>query len=115
MGKVEIGKLGEVQAVDFLKNQGFKIIETNFRSKFGEIDIIAVENNTLVFVEVKSRSSRMFGLPEEAVGYRKLVHLQKTAAHFRLNRQYLPESERIDVVAIETDSGRLELIRNVTG
>lgn len=115
MGKIETGVGGEKLAVSFLKNQGFKILETNFRSKFGEIDIIALEKNTVVYIEVKTRSSNQFGLPEEAVGSRKLEHLQKTAAFFRSLNPNLPEGERVDVIAIETASGRVEQIKNVTG
>lgn len=115
MTKIETGAAGEKLAVVYLKQQGYRILETNFRSRFGEIDIIAQEGETLVFIEVKSRNSRVFGLPEEAVGFRKLAHLQKTAAYYRTIRHKLPEGERVDVVAIEPSSGRLELIKNVTG
>jgi putative endonuclease len=115
MSKLETGRSGEEQAVEFLKKQGYKILETNFRSRFGEIDIIAVDRGTLCYIEVKTRSGQRFGLPEEAVGYHKLQHLLKTAAVYRSNRENLPEGERVDVVAIETGSDRLELIKNVTG
>lgn len=119
MDKIETGKAGEKLAVAFLKQQGFKILETNFKSKLGEIDIVALDQNTLVFVEVKARTSLEFGLPEEAVGYRKLEHIRKSADYYRSIRKNLPEGERIDVVAIEKDFGgnlrRLELIKNVTG
>ncbi len=115
MTKIETGSLGEKSAAEFLKEQGYKILETNFRSSFGEIDIIAVDQGTLVYVEVKTRSSQEFGLPEEAVGYRKLKHLLKAAAYYRSVRDKLPEGERVDVVAIETNTGRLEQIKNVTG
>ncbi|HSX58230.1 MAG TPA: YraN family protein [Candidatus Saccharimonadales bacterium] len=109
------GKSGEEQAAEFLRKQGYKIIEQNFRSVFGEIDIIAHDKDTLVYVEVKTRSSSAFGAPEEAVGYKKLQHLLKAAAFYRSVRNNLPDLERIDVVAIETNTGRVELIKNVTG
>ena len=115
MTKIETGQAGERQALDLLKEKGYKILETNFRTRFGEIDIVAQDQDTLVFCEVKTRSSNQFGLPEEAVGYRKLQRLLKTAAIYRACRKNLPESERVDVVAIETSSGRAELIKNVTG
>lgn len=115
MTKLETGSAGEKLAAAFLRKQGYKILETNFRSVFGEIDIIALDEGTLVYIEVKTRSSNQFGLPEEAVGYRKLQHLLKTAAYYRLLRKNLPEGERVDVVAIETNTGRLEIIKNVTG
>lgn len=119
MDKKQTGRRGEKLAVDFLKKQSFKILETNFNSKFGEIDIVAVEKDTLVFVEVKTRSSREFGLPEEAVGGRKIFHIVRAAAYYRQIRKNLPEAERIDVVAIEMENyreiKRIELHRNVTG
>ena len=118
MSKKETGQSGEKLAVEFLKKQGFKIMETNFNSKFGEIDIIAKEKDCLVYIEVKTRSSREFGLPEEAVGYRKLEHIKKAADFYRSTHKKLPESDRVDVVAIEKEGNvikRTELIRNVTG
>lgn len=118
MSKIETGQSGEKLAVEFLKKQGFKIIETNFKSKFGEIDIVAREGDVLVFVEVKTRSSGQFGLPEEAVNWRKIQHIIKAGQYYRMVRKNLPESERIDVVAIEKEANtikRLEQIRNITG
>jgi len=114
MSKRETGLSGEKQAIEFLKKQGYLILETNFRTKFGELDIVAIDKDTLVFVEVKTRSNHQFGLPEEAVGYHKLNHLVKAAAYFRSNRKSLPLGERIDVIAIETNSGRIEQIKNIT-
>lgn len=115
MSKIQTGKDGENRAVEFLKNHGFKILETNFKTKFGEIDIVAIDKDTLVFIEVKTRSSIQFGLPEEAVDQRKLSHIIKAAQYYRMLRKNLPEAERIDVIAIETNTGRTDLIKNVTG
>lgn len=116
MTKIETGQSGERIAINFLKKQGFQILETNFKSKFGEIDIVALEKDVLVFVEVKTRHSREFGLPEEAVSYRKIEHITRAAQFYRIVRKNLPQSERIDVVALELgDNPRIELIRNVTG
>ncbi len=118
MSKIQTGQSGEKLAVEFLKKQGFKIIEINFKCRFGEIDIVAQEKDTLVFVEVKTRSSNQFGLPEEAVGYRKIQHIIKSAQIYRSTHKNLPVGDRIDVVAIEKEGNaikRLELIRNITG
>jgi len=115
MTKLQTGQDGEKQAAEFLKRQGYKILDLNFRTKYGEIDIVARDGDVLVFVEVKTRSSQQFGLPEEAVGYHKLQHLQKAAAYYRAVRTGLPEGERVDVIAIETNTGRVEQIKNVTG
>ena len=110
------GKLGEDLAALFLKKYGYKIIERNFRIRGGEIDIIAVDDDTLVYVEVKTRTSQIFGSPEEAVTPRKIKFLIRAAKFYRANRKNLglPNLERIDVVAIELSSvrPRLKLIKN---
>ena len=118
MSKIETGKRGEAAAVDFLKKSGYKILETNFKCKFGEVDIIAQEADPLAFIEVKTRSSREFGTPAEAVVKRKLSHIINCANFYRLVRKNLPPGDRIDVVAIEVDplgKESIELIKNVTG
>src|SRR3990170_3110381 len=104
MSKIQTGQAGEKLAVEFLKKAGFKVIETNFKSKSGEIDIIAQEKDTLVFVEVKTRSSGQFGLPEEAVNERKIQHIIKSAEIYRVTHRNLPTGDRIDVVAIELEN-----------
>jgi putative endonuclease len=74
------GKSGESIAVDFLEKQGFKIIEKNWRfSRVGEIDIIAEDNNILVFVEVKAKTSDRFGTPLEAVSEKKFERMNRLA------------------------------------
>ena len=107
------GKIGEDLAVLFLKKHGYKILE---RIRGGEIDIIAVDDDTLVYVEVKTRTSQIFGSPEEAVTPRKIKFLIRAAKFYRANRKNLglPNLERIDVVAIELSSvrPRLKLIKN---
>ena len=67
----ENGTIGEALACNFLKQNGYKIIQTNYKNRLGEIDIIAMQDKTLVFVEVKSRLSTKFGLPREAINYYK--------------------------------------------
>ncbi len=101
----ELGKLAEDFAVRFLQDKGYKIIDRNFRSRFGEIDIVAEESGTLVFVEVKARWSRKFGSPEEAVTPSKLYKIKKTADYYALINSKTDRKMRIDVVALEiTDS-----------
>ena len=85
--KQEIGKKGETVAVRYLKKQGYRIIEQNYRSKAGEIDIIAREKQSLVFVEVKTRSSRSFGSPKWA------ITAKKTKGHFH-GRTVLPQNDQ---------------------
>jgi putative endonuclease len=99
------GKIAEDFALSTLAQSGHKIIARNFHSRFGEIDLIAVKDGVLIFVEVKARSSRKFGSPEEAVTKYKLQKIQKTAEYFCLMNQGLPKKMRIEVFAIEIEDG----------
>lgn len=96
-----LGKLAEDFAVKLLTSQNYKIIDRNFHSRFGEIDIVAVKDNTLIFVEVKARWSNKFGKPEEAVTRSKLWKISKTGEYYSLLHPDLPKKLRIDVVALE--------------
>lgn len=116
MTTLTVGKYGEDLACEFLKRQGYKIIERNFRIRGGEIDIIALEGKTLVYVEVKTRSSHQFGLPEEAVTSAKIRFLERASKFYRSQRKKLPEAERIDVLAIELieTKPKFNLIKNAS-
>jgi putative endonuclease len=107
-----LGRLGEKLALRHLQNKGYKIIERNFSSKFGEIDLIALEGGELVFIEVKSRRGKVFGLPEEAVTPVKIRHLEKAGFHYKSLHPELPETLRIDVLALNlSNEGKLERIK----
>jgi putative endonuclease len=103
----DLGKLAEDFAVGFLQEKGYKIIDRNFRSRFGEIDIVAEESGTLVFVEVKARWSQKFGSPEEAVTPQKLYRIRKTAEYYALINSKTDQKMRIDVVALEINDGKI--------
>lgn len=113
------GKRGEDVTAEYLRRKGFRIIFRNFRIRNGEIDIIAIEARTLVFVEVKTRWGTKFGTPKEAVTPWKLRTLTHTAEYFKLLHPELPNAMRIDVVAVQLDDqGKLvsiEHLPNVTG
>ncbi len=98
--RINLGKKGEDIAADYLRNKGFKIIARNYRDKFGEIDIIAKDRSTWVFVEVKTRHSIRFGLPEEAVTMTKQRQIIRVASNYLLRHQLLDEPVRFDVIAI---------------
>lgn len=125
MQRKNLGNLGENLALRHLKNKGYKIIERNFRSKFGEIDIIAQDPSTgsgrevLVFVEVKTRWSKKFGPPKEAITPWKIKRIIKTGQYYKSLHPELPEAMRIDVVTIELSPGgrigEIKIIKNVTG
>ena len=78
----ELGVKGETLAKEFLIDKGYKILETNFKNKIGEIDIIAKVNNVIVFVEVKTRESVKFGYPREAVNYYKQQKIRRIATSY---------------------------------
>jgi putative endonuclease len=119
MKRRETGTLGENLACDFLGKNGYRIIERNFRCPCGEVDIIAQHQDILVFVEVRTKTSQHFGSPEESITPTKMEHLRNVAEHYRQNHSDLPESWRIDVIAIEMNSrgrvSRIELIENAVG
>lgn len=96
----EIGKIGEDIAARYLQQKGYKIIERNFESRQGEIDIIAIDKNELVFVEVKTRTNMKFGKPIEAVDKLKQKHLIKTVEYYLYSRHLEDEFVRIDVIEI---------------
>lgn len=82
MNKKELGDTGEKIARLYLEKNNYKIIETNFRCKQGEIDIIAKDIKELVFIEVKTRKSIKYGKPVDAVNYYKKNHIYKTAEYY---------------------------------
>ncbi len=114
MDRSKIGKYGEDLAAAYLSKLGYKIIERNFRIRGGEIDIIALDQGILIYVEVKTRSSHDFGLPEESVTYHKLKFLERASKFYRANRHNLPLQERIDVVSIDLSRSKpsINLIKN---
>jgi putative endonuclease len=122
--KIEQGKRGEQFAVEFLASNGYQVIDRNFRIRGGEIDIIAIETDpqtqekTLVFLEVKTRSSGDYGTPFEAIGYYKIRTLIKATQFYKLKHPRLPDLMRIDAVSVLiTDEGQLldiELVKSIT-
>lgn len=98
--KQEIGKEGEDIAVRYLEKRNYLIIERNFRCKQGEIDIIALDKEELVFVEVKTRTNFNFGKPGEAVNNIKKKHMTK-AIEYYLYKNYIKDMYiRIDVIEV---------------
>lgn len=95
-----LGKNGEDIAVEYLLQKGYKIIERNFYSKVGEIDIIALKDEYVVFIEVKTRSSKQYGTPSEAVTKEKIKHLYRTARYYLYTRNLQDEFVRFDVIEV---------------
>jgi putative endonuclease len=106
---LNLGKLAEEKAREFLKANGYKIVCRNFKTKLGEIDIIARDKDTLCFVEVKCRSSDRFGSGFEAVGKLKQKQISKAALLYLKENKLLDKKARFDVVSLDY-SGNKETI-----
>ncbi len=110
--KKMLGREGEDQAADFLKKRGYKILERNYSTRAGEIDLIALHEGTIVFVEVKTRSTTAYGAPELAVNPRKQDRMVKAALGYLKYKKLHQMPCRFDVVAITTASEQgVELIQ----
>ncbi|OGG02399.1 hypothetical protein A2Z33_05040 [Candidatus Gottesmanbacteria bacterium RBG_16_52_11] len=114
-----LGNNGEDLAASYLTKNGYRILTRNFRTRFGELDIVCLKAGTVVYVEVKTRIGRLFGTPEEAITTRKIRRILTAANIFQSAHPELPESIRLDCVSVEFDpsSGklaRLEHIENIT-
>ncbi len=105
----DLGTKGENLAVRFLKKRGYAIITRNHKTPFGEIDIIARDDDTIVFIEVKTRKDASFGYPFEAINKRK-IHKLKNSALYYLKKQRKESRARFDVLSIfSTDTGQSEI------
>lgn len=95
-----IGKYGEQIAGEYLEKLNYKIIYKNFRCKCGEIDIVAIKNHEIVFVEVKTRTNLKYGLPVEAVNKQKQEHICNTAKYFLYSNDLIDTYVRFDVIEV---------------
>jgi putative endonuclease len=111
-----VGKAGEAAALAHLKEQGFRILARDWRSRLGQIDVVAEDGDTLVLVEVKARRGTTFGLPEEAVDARKRRKLRTLLEMYRAQNHRQKQPCRIDVVGLLLDDNlavaRVEHIRD---
>ena len=103
-----IGKWGEETAVEYLMQKGCEIIGQNVRTPYGEIDIVAKQGETIIFIEVKTRTSNTMGLPEEAITSRKREHMIACAEHYATEHEI--DSWQIDVISIEGKPGAIPII-----
>jgi putative endonuclease len=114
--KRQLGGRGEEIAAAYLSQRGYVILDRNWRCSAGELDIVACEGETLVFVEVRTRRGDRFGSAEESVTRAKQARLVELAQTFLQEKRLADRNWRIDVMAIELDPGgrvkRLNLIRN---
>lgn len=113
--RISLGKLGENLAVTYLKKHRLKIIKQNYRQKTGEIDIIAREKKTLVFVEVKTRRSTRYGQPLEAVTPKKQAQISRVALDYITRNKLSDQPVRFDVISIlivENKKPEIEHLQN---
>lgn len=108
--RINLGRKGEDISVKFLKKQGYKIMERNYRCSLGEIDIVAKDKNILCFVEVKTRKTKEYGLPEEAIDGHKQKKLAKVALTYLKEKKIYKQDLRFDVVSVHPN--HVELIKD---
>ncbi len=112
------GDYGEDLACKYLQKLGYKILERNYRIRGGEIDIVCKENDTLVFVEAKTRYSHEFGLPSESMTFWKIKALLKTAKFYIQKINWGEKEYRLDFISVDFTNSRenpqIELIKNIT-
>lgn len=112
---ITLGKSGENIAARFLRKNGYKILDANFRTKIGEIDIVAQEQGYICFIEVKTRQGTSFGCPEEAITPRKIRKLSQMALWYLKANRLMDQPCRFDVVSIvlaAPDSPQIQLFKD---
>lgn len=114
-----LGSLGENAAASHLIAIGYRIIERSFKKPQGDIDIVALDGNILVFIEVKTRRSSRYGSGEDAITPWKMTSLIRSAYYYKNKHPQLPDSLRIDVVIVavsDTDCvEKISVYKNITG
>jgi putative endonuclease len=112
--RIPLGRRGEEIAARHLRRCGYRILERNFRTAGAEIDLVATDHETLVFVEVKTRSSAAFGVPAEAVDERKAERIRRAAGIYLRRNHASQRPARFDIVAIigAGRARRLELLKD---
>ena len=113
--KDAVGRYGENVATAYLVQQGWQVVDRNWRGPAGEIDIVALQGTELVVVEVKTRSGDGFGHPAEAVTRLKLARLRRLAAQWLDAHDLTPTSVRIDVIAVRTSTRGAARVEHLTG
>jgi putative endonuclease len=114
-----VARLGEELAAEYLIKKGYKIIDRNFRKGYGELDLVSTYQNTLIFIEVKTRTTDKFGGVKESITYSKLKSLIRTTQFYKLTHPKLPEQLRIDAVFVKLNYDNqvesIEHLENISG
>lgn len=99
----KIGCIGEKIAADYLEQKGYQVLDRNFTTRYGELDLVALELDSIIFVEVKTRTSAAFGAPEDSVTPEKLERIFNAGLLWLQAHPDAPDDWRIDVIAILID------------
>lgn len=113
MNKSQLGRWGEEIAANHLAEQGYRLLERNVRTKHGEIDLVMLDGETLVFVEVKTRSQLVYGTPAESVTRRKQHKLRELALDYLRQQEVYFRSFRFDVCAVLYSPNQLVSIQHI--
>lgn len=109
------GRVGEAEAVSALERAGYRVLERNYRSPFGEIDVVAEQEGVLAFVEVKCRSASAYGMPRDAVTPAKRRRMARTASHYLMEKVQEECAYRADIVEVALVRGRVAGVRLLQG
>ena len=112
MNNIQKGRAGEMIALKYLIDNKANILETNYRINSGEIDIIAKTENKIIFIEVKSRTSKDYGLACEAVDYKKIGKITSVAKHYLLTNNIKNCEIRFDVIEVYFNEEKINHIEN---
>ena len=115
MNHIELGRYGEELAVKYLLDRGYEIIEQNIRYRFGEVDVLAKEEDTLVVIEVKTRRTDAYGLPCEAVNWKKRQHIRRVISLFLATEEISYDILRFDVIEVYVREQAEPCVRHLKG
>lgn len=111
--KKELGRYGEQRAVQYLKQKGYRIICTNYYTRYGELDIVCQKQGEIIFVEVKTRKTKSYGSPEESITYKKMQNIKKAALKYLHENPIAFRGLRFDVISIFIDDQAKENINHI--
>lgn len=109
MSKKELGQWGEEKAALHMENLGYTILAKNYRCKKGEVDLIVSKGQEIIGIEVKTRRSKQFGMPREAVDKRKQQHIKNTVLHYLMLHNVCDYNLRFDVIEVYFESSIWQL------
>ena len=111
--KKELGRYGEQLAAQYLEKRGYKVISRNYHTRYGELDIVCQKQGEIIFVEVKTRKTRLYGSPEESITYKKMQNMKKAALKYLHHYPAAFKGLRFDVVSIFIDDQGKENINHI--